>query len=247
MQAEERDINLMRSIQWRKIETWGFQTLFVIMRILFGMGWFLAGVSKITGNGWFSEPGVFLTDYLITAIGKSNVPEFYKYFVENVALHNVMLLNYAIPLVQILIGLFLMAGLMIFPCIVMALFMHINFILSGNMNLISLILYTTAFGMLLSGTHAYALSLDRYLKLEHVFNFNKSKSKDITANSMRETLTEDDDLRVLFEEGFNEIVRSIEEIKSYQNKRIEHLEQSILQKKAVGSHENNRHEKVVVR
>jgi thiosulfate dehydrogenase [quinone] large subunit len=184
---EVKEITPSRSIKWRKFGRWGYQSLFVIMRILFGMGWFLAGVTKIIEKGWFSEPGVFLTDYLITAIGKSHVPEFYSYFIKNVLLDYVTFLNYAIPLVQITIGLFLVTGLVTFPSILIALFMHINFILSGNINFISLVLYTTAFGMLLSGTRVYVLSLDRYLRLEHVFIFHRGKSKEIDANPMNET------------------------------------------------------------
>lgn len=189
--TEVKEITLSRSIKWRKFRTWGYQSLFVIMRILFGMGWFLAGVTKITEKGWFSEPGVFLTDYLITAIGKPHVPEFYSYLIENVVLDYVIFLNYAIPLVQITIGLFLVSGLMTLPSILIALFMHINFILSGNMNLISLILYTTAFCMLLSGTRVYVLSLDRYLRLERVFIFDRGKSKEIEANPISENGSQD--------------------------------------------------------
>jgi thiosulfate dehydrogenase [quinone] large subunit len=185
--TEVKEITPLRSIKWRKFRTWGYQSLFVIMRILFGMGWFLAGVTKITEKGWFSEPGVFLTDYLITAIGKPHVPEFYSYLIENVVLDYVTFLNYSIPLVQIAIGLFLVTGLVTFPSILIALFMHINFILSGNMNLISLVLYTTAFGMLLSGSRVYVLSLDRYLRLEHVFIFHRGKSKEMYANPINET------------------------------------------------------------
>jgi uncharacterized membrane protein YphA (DoxX/SURF4 family) len=241
--TEVKGLTLLRSIGWRKFRARGYQSLFVIMRILFGLGWFLAGITKID-KGWFSEPGVFLTDYLITAINNPNVPGFYSYFIENVVLNYVMFLNYAIPLVQIAVGLFLMAGLTIFPCIVVALFMHINFILSGNMNLISLVLYTTAFGMLLSGTRVYVLSIDRYLRLEHVFIFNKRKFKEINTNPTNETLFEEH-VRVLLQKGFNEIVASIEKTKSYQDKRIEHLEQIILETEDAILHDNKSHEKKV--
>ncbi|MEW9674545.1 hypothetical protein [Ammoniphilus sp. 3BR4] len=62
------------------LKKWGVPSLVVLMRILFGLGWLLAGITKIVGKTWFSEPGVFLRDYLITALGKDNVPEFYKYY-----------------------------------------------------------------------------------------------------------------------------------------------------------------------
>ncbi|GAA3333922.1 hypothetical protein GCM10020331_099870 [Ectobacillus funiculus] len=64
-----------------------FQYLVVLMRILFGVGWLLAGVTKMlgkggsTGHSWFAQPGVFLNDYLIKVLDKPNVPDFfYKFF-----------------------------------------------------------------------------------------------------------------------------------------------------------------------
>jgi thiosulfate dehydrogenase [quinone] large subunit len=143
-----------------------FPFLFVLMRVLFGLGWLLAGVTK---KLWFSEPGVFLNDYLLNSLGKENVPEFYKYLIKTIALENVMFFNFVIPIVQIAIGLSILLGLMTIPSILISLFMHINFILSGNMNLISLVLYTSAFSLLLGRKYIYLLSLDRYLGIEKLF------------------------------------------------------------------------------
>lgn len=143
--------------------------LFIVMRFLFGLGWLLAGVTKITGKSWFSEPGVFLTDYLVNSLSKENVPEFYKYFIEHIALEHVMFLNYAIPIVQIALGISIILGLFTIPSIFIFLFMHINFILSGNMNLISLVLYTNAFSLLIGRKYIFLLSLDRYYGLEKLF------------------------------------------------------------------------------
>lgn len=143
-----------------------FQILVTLLRISFGIGWFLAGLTKITQKNWFSEPGVFLEDYLINAMLLTNVPEFYKYFIQHVALDNVMFFNYAIPIVQLIVGVFLIMGLFILPSVSLCLFMHINFILSGNMNLISLVLYTSAFVILFCLNRVYHLSLDRKLGLE---------------------------------------------------------------------------------
>lgn len=51
-----------------------FQSLIILMRFLFGIGWLFAGITKITEKNWFSEPGVFLKNYLIMALEKPNVP-----------------------------------------------------------------------------------------------------------------------------------------------------------------------------
>lgn len=154
-----------------------FPSLIILIRVLFGVGWLLAGVTKITEKLWFKEPGIFLKSYLINSLQKSNTPIFYKTFIENIALDHLMVLNYVIPIVQILLGLFLIVGLLTIPSILVCLFMHINFILSGNMNLISLILYTSAFSLLIFRSDIYHFSLDKYFNLDSLLAKRNSKRK----------------------------------------------------------------------
>nr|WP_263327031.1 DoxX family membrane protein [Neobacillus sp. Marseille-Q6967] len=158
-----------------------FPSLIVLMRVLFGVGWLLAGVTKITDKLWFSEPGLFLKDYLINSLQKSNVPPFYKVFLENIALEHVMVLNYVIPIAQIILGIFLIVGLFTIPSILSCLFMHINFILSGNINLISLILYTSAFSLIIFRSNIHYFSLDKYFKLDTLFVINEKEGKRTTS------------------------------------------------------------------
>ncbi|WP_256358233.1 hypothetical protein [Bacillus sp. sid0103] len=203
-----------------------FHHLVVLMRILFGIGWLLAGVTKILGEGgssghsWFAQPGVFLSDYLVKSLDKPNVPEFYKFFIEEAALKQVMALNYTIPIVQVMVGLFLIAGFMILPSILTCLFMHINFLLSGNINIMSLTLYTSAFGLLLSGRQMYRLSLDKYFKLDQLLNFTINKSRDFTFPKFKEMYPQDD-LKKLMQDSINEIASSVEKAQVSQNERIE--------------------------
>lgn len=152
-----------------------FPALIVLMRVLFGVGWLLAGVTKITDKLWFHEPGLFLREYLVDSLHKTNVPDFYKTFIEHIALEHVMIFNYALPIVQIIVGIFLITGLFTIPSILTCLFMHINFILSGNMNGISLVLYTNAFSLLIFRIHIYHFSLDKYWHLERLFAINENK------------------------------------------------------------------------
>lgn len=154
-----------------------FPSLIVLMRVLFGIGWLLAGVTKITEKFWFKEPGLFLKDYLINSLQNSNVPTFYKVFIEKIALEHLIFLNYVIPIVQIILGLLLIAGLFTIPSILVCLFMHINFILSGNMNLISLILYTSAFSLIIFRSNIYHFSLDKCFNLDTLFTINKNERK----------------------------------------------------------------------
>lgn len=203
-----------------------FHHLVVIMRVLFGIGWLLAGVTKILGEGgssghsWFAQPGVFLNDYLMKSLDKPNVPEFYKFFIEEAALKQVMALNYAIPIVQVMVGLFLIAGFMILPSILTCLFMHINFLLSGNINVMSITLYTSAFGLLLSGRQIYRLSLDQYFKLDYLLNLTINKTRDFTIPRVKEMYPQDD-LKKLLQDSMNEITSSVEKAQGSQNERIE--------------------------
>lgn len=203
-----------------------FHNLVVLMRILFGIGWLLAGVTKIlgeggsTGHSWFAEPGVLLSDYLVKSLDKPHVPDFYKFFIEEVALKQVIALNYTIPVVQVMVGLFLIAGFMILPSILICLFMHINFLLSGNINVMSITLYTSAFGLLLSGRQMFSLSLDKYFKLDQLLYLSFNKTRDFTIPTVKEMYSQDD-LKKLFQDGINDITSSVEKAQVSQNQRIE--------------------------
>ncbi|CAM4030941.1 hypothetical protein PAAL109150_05980 [Paenibacillus alkaliterrae] len=107
---------------------------------------------------------------MLLSLENENVPQFYKYFLENIALESVGFLNYAIPIVQVIVGISILLGLLTIPSILVCLFMHINFILSGNMNLISLVLYTSAFSLLLGRNYIYLFSLDQHLGLPQPLN-----------------------------------------------------------------------------
>ncbi|QFT91132.1 hypothetical protein FIU87_20990 [Bacillus sp. THAF10] len=154
---------------------WMFPIVIVFMRVLFGVGWLLAGVTKISDKLWFKKPGEFLTTYLNSALEKPDVPVFYKHFIELVALEHVMALNYVIPIVQIIIGVFIVMGFFTIPSILTCLFMHINFILSGNMNFMSLVLYTSAFTLIIFRREVYLFSLDKLLNLAYFVTSKKDK------------------------------------------------------------------------
>ncbi|AJS60486.1 DoxX family membrane protein [Paenibacillus sp. IHBB 10380] len=155
----------------------------VLMRVSFGVGWLLAGITKITEKGWFEQPSVFLKNYLEVALTKPNVPLFYKDFIKHICLPYVDCFNYVIPCVQIVVGVLLIVGLFTLPSILICLFMHVNFILSGNMNLISLVLYTCSFGLLLCGSGTFTLSLDRWFKRVPAFAQKSKSPSDLTLNN----------------------------------------------------------------
>lgn len=152
--------------------------LIVIIRLLFGIGWFLAGWTKIVEKQWFHQPGQFLSNYLTESLQKENVPSFYKLFIEHVALEHVLFFNYTIPIAQMVLGIFLLIGLFTIPSILFCLFMHINFILSGNMNFLSLTLYTSGFILLLFRSHLQVWSFNMKNLYQSSTKSNKFSKED---------------------------------------------------------------------
>ncbi|AFZ69654.1 hypothetical protein [Deinococcus peraridilitoris] len=137
---------------------------FAVLRSLYGVAWMLAGLTKESEKHWFSEPGIFLRHYLLEALEKPNVPEPYRQFLQGFVLEHVLFFNYAIPISQVIAGTLIVFGLLTLPMLLVCLFMHVNFVLSGNMNDISLVLYTTAFLLLLGWRHTLAFSTDALLR-----------------------------------------------------------------------------------
>ncbi|UQN08064.1 TQO small subunit DoxD [Deinococcus sp. QL22] len=136
----------------------------VLLRVVYGLAWVMAGITKEIDKHWWSQPGVFLQQYLLEAIEKPHVMEPYRYFLKNFVLDHVLLFNYAIPVAQVTAGLLILIGLYALPSIIVCLFMHMNFILSGNMNEISLFLYTAAFVLLIGWRSARKISIDAYFR-----------------------------------------------------------------------------------
>ena len=159
----DRQIRIRTLLRDRKTVL-AMAAFFVALRGLYGLAWTLAGVTKETEKHWFSQPGSFLRHYLLEALEKPNVPEPYRQFLESFALEHVLLLNYTIPIAQVIAGVFIAFGLFTFPMLLVCLFMHVNFILSGNMNDISLLLYTTAFLLILGRDKTLVASADALLR-----------------------------------------------------------------------------------
>ncbi|MFD0589027.1 hypothetical protein ACFQZE_13580 [Paenibacillus sp. GCM10027627] len=172
-----------RNVRMVRIYSIAYQTLVTLMRILFGFGWFMAGLTKITGKAgetsWFQHPGEFLTQYLSASLMKPQVPHFYKIFIEHFCLDWVMSFNYIIPIVQMTVGILLILGVWILPLVLITMFMHINFILSGNMNLLSLTLYTSAFGILMNLKKAHTISVPRLISRLMRNKGDKSKASSV--------------------------------------------------------------------
>ncbi|ALZ64551.1 hypothetical protein FORC13_p066 (plasmid) [Bacillus cereus] len=152
-----------------------FQPLFTLFRFLIGMGWLWAGIIKITEKSWFNESDIIVQNYVILALKSPDFLEFYNSFIRNIALEYSIFLKDAIPMIQIMFGISIIVGFMILPSILICLFIHISFILSGNMDLINLVLYASTLGILFFLKRSYVWSLDHFFKTKSYFHLNKLK------------------------------------------------------------------------
>lgn len=136
----------------------------------------MAGITKETEKHWLSEPGSFLHRYLLEALDKPDVIQPYKHFIKTFVLDHILLFNYAIPITQVIAGACIIFGLFTLPALLVCLFMHVNFILSGNMNEISLVLYTSAFLLFLGWKKTVNISVDKLLQESRSRTSRRSQS-----------------------------------------------------------------------
>lgn len=160
---------------FKQIRKQSFKPLFTLFRFLIGMGWLCTGIMNITEKSWFSESDIFVQNYLILALKSPDFLGFYSYFIQNIALECSVYLKDVIPILQIMVGISIIVGFMLFPSILICLFVHISFILSGNMNLIILLLYASTLVVLFFLKRSYFWSLDHFLKTKSCFHLNKLK------------------------------------------------------------------------
>ena len=158
-----RDDQQLRSLDSARLLKAATTAFFVALRVAFGFAWLMAGLTKELEKHWFSEPGVFLTHYLTNARDNPEVNTLYRRFIDAFVLENVALFNYGIPVAQVIVGMLVVFGLFTLPMLLACLFMHVNFILSGNMNVTSLVLYTSLFILLFGHRRALPFSLDGLL------------------------------------------------------------------------------------
>ncbi|PEK10667.1 hypothetical protein [Bacillus toyonensis] len=160
---------------FKQIIRQSLQPVFTLLRFLIGMGWLWTGIINITEKSWFNESDISVQNYLILALKSPGFLEFYNLFIRNIALEYSIFFKDAIPIIQIIVGICIIIGFMIFPSILICLFIHISFILSGNMNLINLVLYASTLGILVFLKRSYFWSLDHFFKTKFHFYLNKLK------------------------------------------------------------------------
>lgn len=145
-----------------------FSVVWTILRIWLGYQWLTAGIEKFEDPTWIgSKSGVAITGFLKGAVAKAtgdhpSVQGWYAAFVNNVALPNAKVFAYMITFGEILVGISLILGALTVIGLIGGAFMNLNYMLAGTTST-NPILYTLAIILLVIGSSAYIIGLDRFI------------------------------------------------------------------------------------
>lgn len=151
-----------------------FSIIWTVLRVWLGYQWLTAGIEKVTGQGWIgSKAGVSITGFLKGALAKATgehplVQEWYASFIKSFALPNAKAFSYLVAYGEILVGISLILGALTIVGLIAGAFMNLNYMLAGTTST-NPILYTVAILLMVAGTNAYILGLDRFI-LPKIFN-----------------------------------------------------------------------------
>ncbi|MDF2503600.1 DoxX family membrane protein [Clostridium sp.] len=151
-----------------------FSIIWTVLRIWLGYQWLTAGIEKVTGQGWIgSKAGVSITGFLKGALSKATgehplVQGWYASFIKSFALPNAEVFSYLVAFGEILVGISLILGALTIVGLIAGAFMNLNYMLAGTTST-NPILYTAAILLIVAGTNAYILGLDRFI-LPKIFN-----------------------------------------------------------------------------
>ncbi|MFB9992376.1 DoxX family protein [Deinococcus oregonensis] len=144
--------------------------LWAILRIYVGYEWLTAGWAKVTNPAgvWVGEKaGTAVTGFLKGALAKTtgehpDVPGWYAWFVQHVALPNATLFSYAVAYGEVLVGIALILGLFTGLAAFFGGFMNASYLLAGTLSTNPL-LFILATWLVLGWRVAGYWGLDRWV------------------------------------------------------------------------------------
>ncbi|WP_062105460.1 DoxX family protein [Bacillus niameyensis] len=140
------------------------------LRIWLGVQWLEAGWHKL---GAF-DAGGFLQGAIAKAGGEAPIVQgWYAAFLENFALPNVGIINFLIPVGEILVGLGLIVGALTVPALIAGAFMNLNFLLAGTISTNPTLLAIAVILLFVhKGTVYYGV--DHFVTLNTIKNFKNT-------------------------------------------------------------------------
>lgn len=145
-----------------------FSIIWTLLRIWVGYEFLTSGIEKLSSPTWVgNKAGVAITGFFKGAIAKSTgaYPEvlgWYASFIRQFAMPSAGIFTYLIPIGETLVGVSLILGLLTVVGLVGAALMNLNYLLAGAGG-INTVMYTVEFLLLIAGTNAYYIGIDRFL------------------------------------------------------------------------------------
>ncbi|GAB3805966.1 DoxX family protein [Virgibacillus kimchii] len=140
--------------------------IWLIVRLYLGWAWLTAGWGKVTDAAWTGEnAGAAVEGYLSGAVATAeeggDVPGWYAWFIENVALPNSTVFSYMVAYGELLVGLGLIVGLLTGIAAFFGSLMNVSFLLAGTLST-NPILFILATWIVLAWKNAGWYGLDRW-------------------------------------------------------------------------------------
>lgn len=140
--------------------------IWLVIRLYVGWAWLTAGWGKVTSPAWTgSDAGVAVSGFLNGALGKaadgSDVPGWYAWFIETVALPNAKMFSYMVAYGELLIGIALVLGLLTGIAAFFGGLMNVSFLLAGTLST-NPILFILATWLVMAWKNAGWIGLDRW-------------------------------------------------------------------------------------
>lgn len=146
----------------------GFNIIWTLLRVWLGYNWLISGIGKFKNPAWVGDKaGVAIEGFFKGAIANSTgqyptVPAWYAGFVEKFAMPYSKLFTYLVPIGETLVGISLILGALTIVGLIGGAFMNFNYLLAGAGG-VNTIMYTVAILLLVVGSSAYYIGLDRVL------------------------------------------------------------------------------------
>ncbi|HZJ57422.1 MAG TPA: DoxX family membrane protein [Clostridia bacterium] len=146
----------------------GFTVVWTILRVWLGYNWLMSGIEKLRDPAWVgSEAGTAISGFFQGSIANSagqyaTVPSWYAGFIERFAMPFSKIFTYLIPIGETLVGISLILGALTLLGLLGSALMNFNYLLAGAGG-INTMMYTVAILLLVAGSAAYYIGLDKVL------------------------------------------------------------------------------------
>lgn len=145
-----------------------FAWFWLAIRLYIGYEWFLAGWGKLNNSAWTGDvAGTAVENFLKESLQKTtgqhpDVPSWYAYFIQNVALPNSAIFSYLVVYGELAVGIALILGLFAGTAAFFGAFMNFNYLFAGAISANPIMILAQIF-LILGWRTAGWIGLDGYV------------------------------------------------------------------------------------